>query len=52
MDLSVISSLWSYAVNMIKDVITIVSGEPLLVCLVVALPLIGLGVGLFKRIIN
>lgn len=52
MNLDIIGSLWGVCKNMITDVIGIVSSEPLLVCLVVALPLIGLGVGLFKRIIN
>lgn len=52
MDLSVLSTLWTQAKTMITDVINIVSGEPLLVTLLVALPLVGLGVGLFKRLVR
>ena len=52
MDLSVLTTLWNQAKTMITDVIGIVSGEPLLVTLLVALPLVGLGVGLFKRLVR
>lgn len=52
MDLTVLTTLWTQAKTMIVDVIGIVSSEPLLVTLLVALPLVGLGVGLFKRLVH
>lgn len=52
MDLSVLTQLWTQAKSMITDVITIVSSHPLLVCMLIALPLVGLGVGLFKRLVS
>lgn len=51
MDLSVLSTLWTQAFSMIGDVVTLVSAHPLLVCMLIALPLVGLGVGLFKRLV-
>lgn len=52
MDLSVVQNLWTYGAGMLMDTIAIVSSQDLLVILVIALPLIGIGIGLFKRIIN
>ena len=52
MDLSVLTQLWTQAKGMITDVISIVSSHPLLVCMLIALPLVGLGVGLFKRLVS
>lgn len=52
MDLSLLGNLWNYAQSMLQDVISIISSQPLLVVMVIALPLIGIGIGLFKRIIN
>lgn len=51
MDLTVLTTLWTQAKTMIVDVIGIVADNPLMVCICVALPLVGLGVGLFKRIV-
>ena len=52
MDLTVLGNLWTQAKGMILDVIDIISGHPLLVCMLIALPLVGLGVGLFKRLVS
>ena len=52
MDLSVLTTLWTQVKTMIVDVIGIVSAHPLLICMLIALPLVGLGVGLFKRLVN
>lgn len=52
MDLSVVTDLWGIVKPIIVDVIGIVKAEPLMVALIIALPLIGLGVGLFSRIKN
>lgn len=51
MDLSTVGNVWNYAQSMLQDVIAIISNYPLLVTLVLTLPLIGIGIGLFKRII-
>lgn len=51
MDLSTLGELWAYAQSMLQDVISIISNHALLVCLVLVVPLIGLGVSLFKRIV-
>lgn len=52
MDLSTVGNIWNYAQSMLQDVIAIISNYPLLITLVLTLPLIGIGIGLFKRIIN
>lgn len=52
MNLDVLTSLWTQAKTMITDVIGIVAQHPLLVCMLIALPLVGLGVGLFKRLVS
>lgn len=52
MDLSVVQNLWTYGAGMLMDTIAIISSQDLLVIMVIALPLIGIGIGLFKRIIN
>ncbi len=52
MNLDVLGTLWTQAKTMILDVIDIVSAHPLLVCMLIALPLVGLGVGLFKRLVS
>lgn len=52
MDLGVLTDLWTQAKTMITDVIGIVAQHPLLVCMLIALPLVGLGVGLFKRLVS
>lgn len=52
MDLKVLTDLWAQAKIMITDIIGIVQQHPLLVCMLIALPLVGLGVGLFKRLVS
>ncbi len=48
--LSVLQDLWLQGAGMIIDTINIIASQPLLVMLVIALPLVGLGIGLFSRI--
>jgi hypothetical protein len=48
--LSVLQDLWEQGAGMIIDTINIIASQPLLVMLVIALPLVGLGIGLFSRI--
>lgn len=52
MNLSVLTDLWDIALVMIQDVVALVSQHPLLICMLIALPLVGLGVGLFKRLVS
>ena len=49
-DLATLGNLWQMGASMIIDVINIIASQPLLVMLVIALPLVGLGIGLFSRI--
>lgn len=51
-DLSVLQQLWQQAAGMIIDTINIIASQPMLVMLCVAMPLVGLGIGLFSRIKN
>lgn len=48
--LDVLQQLWTYGAGMVVDTINIIASQPLLVMLVIALPLVGLGIGLFSRI--
>lgn len=48
--LGVLQDLWLQGAGMIIDTINIIASQPLLVMLVIALPLVGLGIGLFSRI--
>lgn len=48
---SAISSLFTAAIGWVSTVATTISGEPLLLVFAI-LPLVGLGVGLFKRLIS
>ena len=50
--LGVLQDLWKQGAGMIIDTINIIASQPLLVMLVIALPLVGLGIGLFSRIKN
>lgn len=50
-DFSSVGELWSFGASMLQDVIAIISNQPILVALVFALPLVGLGIGLFKRLV-
>lgn len=52
MDLTVLGTLWTQVFSMIGDVVTLVSSHPLLITTLIALPLVGLGVGLFKRLVG
>lgn len=49
-DLGVLQQLWLQGAGMIIDTINIIASQQLLVMLVVCLPLVGLGIGLFSRI--
>lgn len=52
MALDVIGEVWGSGSSMLTDVIDIVASQPLLIILLVALPLVGLGIGLFKRLVR
>lgn len=52
MDLTQVGNVWNYAQSMLQDTLAIVSNNPLLIALLIALPLVGIGIGLFKRIIR
>lgn len=52
MDLDTLGNVWNYAQSMFQDTLAIISNHPILVTILIALPLVGIGVGLFKRIIN
>lgn len=52
MDLSSLDSLWTFAKGGLTDVIGLVQQHPLLVVMLIGLPLVGLGVGLFKRLVS
>lgn len=52
MDLSAVGNVWNYAQSMLQDTLAIVSNYPILVILLIALPLVGIGIGIFKRLIN
>lgn len=47
-----VESLWDKAFGWLGDVVGIVSGHPLLVVMLIGLPLVGLGVGLFKKLVR
>lgn len=52
LDLSIVQELWTYGAGMLMDTIAIVSSQQLIAILVIALPLVGIGIGLFKRVIS
>ena len=52
LDFSSVGEVWSFGASMMMDTIAIISNNALLVALVFALPLVGLGIGLFKRLIG
>lgn len=52
MGLDVVGKVWESGSSMLTDVIDIVASQPLLIILLVALPLVGLGIGLFKRLVR
>ena len=49
---SAVGDLWQFGASMMMDTVAIVSNQPILVALLFALPLVGLGIGLFKRLIS
>lgn len=52
MGLDVVGEVWKSGSSMLTDVIDLVASQPLLIILLVALPLVGLGIGLFKRLVR
>lgn len=52
MGFDVVGEVWESGSSMLTDVIDIVASQPLLIILLVALPLVGLGIGLFKRLVR
>lgn len=52
MGLDVVGEVWESGSSMLTDVIDIVASQPLFIILLVALPLVGLGIGLFKRLVR
>ncbi len=52
MSLDVVSQVWTIAKTMMTDTIGIVQQHPLLIVTLVAVPLVGLGIGLFKRLVS
>lgn len=52
MDVGTIGQIWNVGKGMIGDVIDIVSANPLLIITLIAIPLVGLGIGLFKRLVH
>ena len=52
MNFAGVESLWDKAFGWLGEVVGIVSGHPLLVVMLIGLPLVGLGVGLFKKLVR
>lgn len=52
MDISSVGDIWQYAQSMLQDTLAIISNHGILVALIIALPLVGIGIGLFKRLIS
>lgn len=50
--LSGVSLVFQQATTWVGEIIDIIVGQPLLILLVVAMPVIGFGVGLLKRIMR
>ena len=51
LDLAVLQQLWLQAAGMLIDTINIIASQPLLVMITVAMRLVGIGIGMFKRIL-
>ena len=47
-----VSAVFTEAVSWMGDLIGVITGNPVLVILCVAMPLIGFGVGILKRVTN
>jgi hypothetical protein len=50
--LTSIGSVFTAAIGWVGDVASTIAGEPILLIACVAIPLCGLGVGLFKRLLS
>ena len=50
--ISAISSVFTAAIGWVGTVASTVAGQPILLLAVVGVPLVGLGVGLFKRLLS
>lgn len=48
--LGIITELWDVVAGMAMDTIQIIASQPMLVMMCIAVPLIGIGVGIFGRI--
>ena len=47
-----VGTVFNSAVGWVGEVATTIAGEPVLMLFCVAVPLVGLGVGLFKRLLS
>ena len=47
-----VGTVFTPAVGWVGEVATTIAGEPVLMLFCVAVPLVGLGVGLFKRLLS
>jgi hypothetical protein len=47
-----VGTVFTSAVGWVGEVATTIAGEPVLMLFCVAVPLVGLGVGLFKRLLS
>lgn len=52
MTFSSVGDIWQYAQSMLQDTLAIISNYPILVAIIIALPLLGVGIGLFKRLLH
>jgi hypothetical protein len=50
--LTSIGSVFTSAIGWVADVATTIAGQPILLISCVAIPLCGLGVGMFKRLLS
>lgn len=50
--ISAISSVFTAAIGWVGTVASTIAGQPILLLAVVGVPLVGLGVGLFKRLLS
>lgn len=50
--ISAISSVFTAAIGWVGTVATTIAGQPILLISCVAIPLCGLGVGMFKRLLS
>lgn len=50
--LSAVGSVFTSAIGMVGEVASTVAGQPILLLACVAVPLCGIGVGMFKRLLS